>query len=455
MGIFSGLFKSRDKPQNSTAGSSYTFFMGGSTAGKYVNERSAMQMTAVYSCVRILAEAVAGLPLHLYRYTESGGKEKAIDHPLYLLLHDEPNPEMSSFVFRETLMTHLLLWGNAYAQIIRNGKNEVVALYPLMPNKMSVDRDEHGQLYYTYQRSNEEAPTMKGSSVILKPSDVLHIPGLGFDGLVGYSPIAMAKNAIGMAIACEEFGAKFFANGAAPSGVLEHPGTIKDPSRVREAWQSQFGGSSNSGKVAVLEEGMKYTPISISPEQAQFLETRKFQINEIARIFRVPPHMVGDLEKSSFSNIEQQSLEFVKYTLDPWVIRWEQSIMRSLLTPEEKKTYYAKFNLDGLLRGDYQSRMNGYAIGRQNGWMSANDIRELENLDRIPEEEGGDLYLINGNMLPMKNAGAFANTTPTDDGKEETPDEEVLELDESGEDGDNSGNENSAPQRHHRRGKLV
>ena len=455
MGIFSGLFKSRDKPQNSTAGSSYTFFMGGSTAGKHVNERSAMQMTAVYSCVRILAEAVAGLPLHLYRYTESGGKEKAIDHPLYLLLHDEPNPEMSSFVFRETLMTHLLLWGNAYAQIIRNGKNEVIALYPLMPNKMEVDRDEYGQLYYKYQRSNDEAPTMEGSSVILKPCDVLHIPGLGFDGLVGYSPIAMAKNAIGMAIACEEFGAKFFANGAAPSGVLEHPGTIKDPSRVREAWQSQFGGSSNSGKVAVLEEGMKYTPISISPEQAQFLETRKFQINEIARIFRVPPHMVGDLEKSSFSNIEQQSLEFVKYTLDPWVIRWEQSIMRSLLTPVEKKTYYAKFNLDGLLRGDYQSRMNGYAIGRQNGWMSANDIRELENLDRIPAEEGGDLYLINGNMLPMRDAGAFANITPNDDGKEETPDEEVLELDESGEDGDNSGNANSAPQRHHRRGKLV
>ena len=227
MGIFSGLFKSRDKPQNSTAGSAYTFFMGGSTAGKHVNERSAMQMTAVYSCVRILAEAVAGLPLHLYKYTEEGGKEKAVDHPLYLLLHDEPNPEMSSFVFRETLMTHLLLWGNAYAQIIRNGKNEVVALYPLMPNKMSVDRDERGQLYYTYQRSNEEAPTMKGSSVILKPSEVLHIPGLGFDGLVGYSPIAMAKNAIGMAIACEEYGAKFFANGAQPGGVLEHPGTIK------------------------------------------------------------------------------------------------------------------------------------------------------------------------------------------------------------------------------------
>ena len=409
MNILTGLFKSRDKPQNRTPGSSYAFFLGGSTSGKSVTERSAMQMTAVYSCVRILSEAVAGLPLHLYRYTPDGSKVKAVDHPLYLLLHDEPNPEMSSFVFRETLMTHLLLWGNAYAQIIRNGKGEVVALYPLMPNRMSVDRDEHGQLYYTYTRASDEAPTMNGMTVLLPPSDVLHIPGLGFDGLVGYSPIAMAKNAIGLAIATEEYGAKFFANGAAPSGVLEHPGTIKDPSRVREAWMSQFGGSANSGKVAVLEEGMKYTPISISPEQAQFLETRKFQINEIARIFRIPPHMVGDLEKSSFSNIEQQSLEFVKYTLDPWVIRWEQSIQRALLRPEEKKRYFAKFNVEGLLRGDYQSRMNGYAVARQNGWMSANDIRELENLDRIPAEAGGDLYLVNGNMLPMQHAGAFAS----------------------------------------------
>ena len=268
---------------------------------------------------------------------------------------------------------------------------------------------------------------MTDSTVILKPSDVLHIPGLGFDGLVGYSPIAMAKNAIGMAIACEEYGAKFFANGAAPGGVLEHPGTIKDPQRVREAWQSQFGGSGNSNKIAVLEEGMKYTPIGISPEQAQFLETRKFQINEIARIFRIPPHMVGDLEKSSFSNIEQQSLEFVKYTLDPWVIRWEQSIMRTILSFDEKKQYFVKFNLEGLLRGDYASRMSGYATARQNGWMSANDIRELENLDRIPADEGGDLYLINGAMTKLQDAGAFAKQaepapekTKAEEGSDET-----------------------------------
>ena len=425
MSIFSGLFRSRDKPKNTTSGSSYRFYLGNSTSGKPVTERSAMQMTAVHSCVRILAEAIACLPLHLYRYTENGDKVKATDHPLYHLLHDEPNPEMTSFSFRETMMTHLLLWGNAYAQIIRNGKGEVIALYPLMPNRMEVDRDKQGQIYYSYSTASEDAPTMKGSTVNLSPADVLHIPGLGFDGLVGYSPIAMAKNSIGMAIACEEYGAKFFANGAAPGGVLEHPGTIKDPQRVRESWQSTFGGSANANRIAVLEEGMKYTPIGISPEQAQFLETRKFQINEIARIFRVPPHMVGDLEKSSFSNIEQQSLEFVKYTLDPWVIRWEQNLARALFSLEEKQEYFFKFNVEGLLRGDYATRMNGYATARQNGWMSTNDIRSLENMDRIPAEEGGDLYLINGAMTKLKDAGAFATTTPApiETEQEETPSE--------------------------------
>ena len=401
-------FRSRDKPQNSINGNQYTFYYGSTTSGKPVTERTAMQITAVNACVRVLSEALASLPLHLYRYTDNGGKEKATDHPLYALLHDEPNAEMTSFTFRETLMCHLLLWGNAYAQIIRNGKGEIIGLYPLMPNKMTVDRDEFGNLYYEYRRTQEDAPTTQGSVVILKQSDVWHIPGLGFDGLFGYSPIAMAKNAIGMAVACEEYGARFFANGAAPGGVLEHPSVVKDPERLRKSWNAVYQGSSNSHRIAVLEEGVKYQPIGISPEQAQFLDTRKFQINEIARLFRVPPHMVGDLEKSSFSNIEQQSLEFVKYTLDPWVVRFEQSMHRALLTEEEKKQYFFKFNVDGLLRGDYQSRMNGYAIGRQNGWMSANDIRELENLDRIPADEGGDLYLINGNMLKMTDAGAWA-----------------------------------------------
>lgn len=424
MSFLSSLFRSRDKPvKDRTSGSAYTFFMGGSTAGKNVNERSAMQMTAVYACVRILSEAIAGLPLHMYRYKDEGGKEKATGHTLYHLLHDEPNPEMTSFVFRETLMTHLLLWGNAYAQIIRNGKGEVIALYPLMPNRMEVNRDTNGMLYYVYQKSSDDAPTMEGSSVILSPSEVLHVPGLGFDGLVGYSPIAMAKNAIGLSMAAEEYGAKFYANGAAPSGVLEHPGVLKDPAKVRDSWNAAFGGSSNSHKVAVLEEGLKYTPISISPNEAQFLETRKFQIDEIARIFRVPPHMVGDLEKSSFSNIEQQSLEFVKYTLDPWVVRWEQSLSRALLSETEKKSYFFKFNLEGLLRGDYQSRMQGYSIGIQNGFMCPNDVRELENLDLIPDELGGNKYMVNGNMVDLKNVGAAY--TGNQNKVEEKPPEET------------------------------
>ena len=415
MSILNRFFRSRDKPNNSLFGNAYSFFFGGTTSGMVVNERTAMQTTAVYACVRILAETIASLPLHTYRYTDSG-KEKALNHNIYYLLHDEPNPEMTSFVFRETLMSHLLLWGNAYAQIIRNGAGRVMALYPLLPNKMTVDRAANGELYYTYTRDTDENRIdTKSRQVILRDYEVLHIPGLGFDGLVGYSPIAMAKNAVGMSAACEEFGAKFFANGASPGGVLEHPGVVRDPARVRDSWNAVYQGSSNAHRIAVLEEGMKFTAIGIPPEQAQFLETRKFQLNEIARIFRVPPHMIGDLDRSSFNNIEQQSLEFVKYTLDPWVVRWEQAMQKALLFPSEKQEYFIKFNVDGLLRGDYASRMQGYATARQNGWMSANDIRELDNLNRIPEELGGDLYLINGNMTKLQDAGAFANQT----GKEE------------------------------------
>ena len=402
-----------------------------------------MQITAVYACVRVIAESIASLPLHLYRYNEDGGKEKAIDHPLYFLLHNEPNPEMTAFSFFEVLLTHLLLWGNAYCQIIRNGKGEVVALYPLMADRMDVDRDEKGHIYYEYTMSSDDAPTMKGSVVQLQPVDVLHIPGMGFDGLVGYSPIAMAKNAIGISIACEEYGSKFFANGAAPSGVLEHPGTLKDPGRVRESWTQTIGGSHNANKVAVLEEGMKYTPISISPNEAQFLETRKFQIDEIARIFRIPPHMIGDLEHATFSNIEEMSLEYVQYTLGPWIARLEQSMIRSLLSDTEKGTYFVKFNVDGLLRGNYQSRMQGYAVARQNGWMSANDIRQLENLDMIPDEEGGNLYLINGSMTKLKDAGAFAKKG-TEDGENEQKGEEQSE-------GENIAKESTQKQNNRRR----
>ena len=417
MNFFSRFFRSRDKPQNLLGG--LTFLFGQTAAGKVVNERSAMQTTAVYACVRILAESIAGLPLHVYTY-QGKGKERVPEHPLYWLLHDAPNPEMTSFVFRETLMAHLLLWGNAYAQILRDGRGQVVGLYPLLPDRMDVNRDSRtGDLYYLYTRNAEENPNFKGAGQIrLNRMDVLHIPGLGFDGLVGYSPIAMAKNAVGIALATEEYGATFFQNGARPAGVLEHPGVLKDPSKLRESWQSIYGGTKNVGRIAVLEEGVKYQQIAIPPEEAQFLETRKFQIDEIARLYRVPPHMVGDLEKSSFSNIEQQSLEFVKYTLNPWVVRWEQALQKALLSEKEKHGHFIRFNVDGLLRGDYKSRMEGYAIGRQNGWLSANDIRSLEDMNPINADEGGDLYLINGNMTKLEDAGLFAGQPQKGEGNE-------------------------------------
>lgn len=406
--FLSRLFKSRDKPQAYYVGTDMRYLFGPSTSGKTVNEFTAMQTTAVYACVRILAETLAALPLQLYRFTPTG-KERVYDHPLYHILHDEPNPEMTSFIFRETLMSHLLIWGNAYAQIIRDGLGRVVCLYPLRPDKMQVARDAGGTIFYLYTKTSDENPNVKPyGQVPLKKEEVLHIPGLGFDGLVGYSPIAMARNAVGMTMACEEYGASFFANGASPSGVLEHPGVLKDPSKVRDSWNAVYRGSNNAHKVAVLEEGMKYQQIGIPPEEAQFLETRKFQLDEIARLYRIPPHMIGDLDKSSFNNIEQQSMEFVKYTLDPWVVRWEQAMQRSLLLPEEKKRYFLRFNVNGLMRGDYESRMTGYSIGRQNGWLSANDIREMEDMNPVPAEEGGDLYLVNGNMTKLKDAGAFA-----------------------------------------------
>jgi len=388
------LVKARDRPANSLFGSTYSFFFGTTSSGKSVNERTAMQTTAVYACVRILAETIASLPLHTYKHTERG-KEKATNHHLYHLLHDEPNPEMTSFVFRETLMGHLLLWGNAYAQIIRDGRGNVLSLYPLLPDRMVVDRTLAGELYYEYRNDT--------GSVILRRDEVLHIPGLGFDGLVGYSPIAMAKNAIGMALACEEYGAKLFANGANPGGVLEHPGVVKDPKRIRDSWNAVYQGSENAHRIAVLEEGMKFQAIGIPPEQAQFLESRKFQLNEIARIFRIAPHLIGDLEKSSFSNIENQSREFVMYTLDPWVVRWEMALRKALLLRSEKENYFIKFNVDGLLRGDYASRMQGYSVGIQNGFLSPNDVRKLENLNTV---EHGDVYAMNGNMLKLEDIGA-------------------------------------------------
>ena len=411
-----GFSKPRDAPgenlpevTDSVRDSGQVFSFGTANSGEKVDEQSAMQISTVYACVRLLAETVAALPLHLYRYTDGGkGKESAFDHPLYRILYRQPNDEMSSFIWRETMMTHLLLWGNAYSQIIRDGRNNVLGLYPLLPENVEVDRDEQGQLYYIYHAYTDEVPGEQNQDIYFRKDEILHIPGLGFNGLVGFSPIAMMKNSLGTTLAVEKYGASFFKNGAQPSGVLEHPGVLKDPQKIRDNWTAVYGGANNAHRVAVLEEGMAYKAISLPPEDSQFLSTRQFGVEEICRIFRVPPHMVQSLEHATFSNIEHQSIDFVVHTLTPWLVRFEQAIIKDLLLEEEQDVLFPKFNVDGLLRGDYQSRMNGYATGISNGFLRPNDIHRLENMDLIPAEEGGDDYYLNGGYVKLRDAGKFA-----------------------------------------------
>lgn len=382
--------------QNFIKGVDVDYIGGNCNSGVMVDEMKAMQTSAVYACVKILAETVASLPLHLYRKGKDGKNELAKEHPLYYCLYEIPNDEMTSFELREIMMTSLLLYGNAYARIIRK-QGHVTELWYLKPQYMTVERDTvTGKIKYTY------SDDVANKTIIYKPSQILHIKALSVDGVKGLSPIAQAREAVGLSLATEEYGAKFFGNGARPGGVLEHPGVLKDPEKLRQSWNQVYQGTKNSHKIAVLEEGMKYHTIGIAPEDAQFLETRKYQLNEICRIFRVPPHLVGDLEHATFSNIEHQSIEFVQHTIRPWIVRWEQEITKSLLDEEERTIYFARFNVDGLLRGDYKSRMEGYAVGRQNGWLSTNDIRKLEEMPLVDEELGGDDYLVNGNMIPLR-----------------------------------------------------
>ena len=404
--------RSRDTPglqqfSNNVRDSGQIFVFGRADSGERVDEKSALQIATVYACVRLISETIAGLPLHLYRITDDSGngKEKARDHPLYKILYRQPNPEMTSFSFWETMSLHLLLWGNAYAQIVRDGKNDILGLYPLLPENVEVDRNDKGEIYYIYHAYTDEVPGENNKDIVFRHDEMFHVPGMGYNGLVGLSPIAMMKNALGTTIAVEKYGSAFFKNGAQPSGVLEHPGVLKDPARIRENWSDVYGGANNAHKVAVLEEGMQYKPISLPPEDSQFLSTRQFGVEEICRIFRVPPHLVQDMEHATFSNIEHQSIDFVVHTLTPWLVRFEQAIVKDLLIEDEQDDYFPKFNVDGLLRGDYASRMQGYATGISNGFLSPNDVHRLENMDLIPAEKGGDDYYLNGGYVKLQDAG--------------------------------------------------
>lgn len=370
-----------------------------SYTGKSVNAETAMTLTAVYACVRILSETVASLPFNVYRRLDPKGKEKATDHYLFPVLRSRANGEMTAFVFWETVMHHLLLWGNAYAEIEYDGGGRARGLWPLNPKNTYPERTEDGRLVY-------KTILPDGRGVVLPFEKVLHIPGLGFDGLVGYNPIRLAREAIGLGLAAEEYGARFFGNGAKPGGVLEHPGHLDEEAikNLRESWNEMHSGLSKQHRIAILEEGMTYKQIGVPPEEAQFLETRKFQVTEIARFFRVPPHMLADLERATFSNIEQQSIDFVTHSIRPWLVRIEQSVNFKLFGQEGAKKYFAEFVVDGLLRGDIKSRYEAYAIGRQNGWLSADDIREKENMNPLPNGQG-EHYLVPLNMIPAEQAG--------------------------------------------------
>ena len=445
-----GLAKPRDVPklpdfQNNVRDSGTVFTFGKASSGEQVDEKSAMQIATVYACVRLLAESVAQLPLHLYRYTDSGtGKEMAADHPVYPIIHRQPNPEMTSFTWRETMMVHLLLWGNSYSQIIRDGKNGILSIYPLLPENVEVDRNERGEIYYIYHAYTDEAPGEKNKDIIFQREEVLHVPGLGFNGLVGFSPIAMMKNALGSTLAVEKYGSAFFKNGAQPSGVLEHPGVLKNPEKIRQNWTDVYGGANNAHKVCVLEEGMSYKAISLPPEDSQFLSTRQFGVEEICRIFRVPPHMVQDLQRATFNNIEHMAIEFVMHTLMPWLIRIEQAIIKDVLVDEEKDQLFPKFNVDGLMRGDYKSRMEGYAVAITNGIMSVNDVRKLENMDPLDDADGGNLHLINGSYTRLSQAGSAygANAVATIEKQAAQPGE-TGEQESEAEEGSN-GNESES-----------
>lgn len=372
----------------------YGIGLAQSVAGTTVTPGNALTNTAVLACVRVITESLASLPLMVYRQ-RGRRRERASDLGLYELLHDQPNPELTSFEYRELKFAHCLLWGNHYSEIDWSQGGDILGLWPLNPAVTEPVRIG-GRLYYE---------TRVGNEVIRLPAwRVHHVRGLSSDGMKGLSMVRLAMNAIGLGQATEEFGGRFFSNGARPGVVLKHPGVLSDKAydHLRDSWNADHQGLSNAHRIKILEEGLSMETLGIPPEEAQFLETRKFQLAEVARIFRVTPHMVGDLDRATFSNIEHLSIEFVQHSLMPWMVRDEKAMRRDLLVGNQRQKILIEYLVSALLRGDISSRYQAYSIGHQNGWLSANDIRELENMNPI---DGGDDYLQPLNMTPIGTGG--------------------------------------------------
>ncbi|MEW5248907.1 phage portal protein [Microbulbifer discodermiae] len=379
-----------------------------SAAGKAVTPDTAMRVAAVYACVRLLSETTAALPLNLYRRTSGGNREVASDHPLQMLVHNLPNEEMTAIDFRSQLMAALQLRGNGYSEVERDRGGRVRGVWPINPDKVWVGRSERTKRLVFEVHD--------GDMRTLGPERVWRIAGLSTNGIVGLSPISQAREGIGLALALEEHGARLFSNGARPGGTLEVEGKLSDEAyeRLRTSWNNRHQGGANAHRTAILEEGTKWQQIGMSAEDAQFLETRKYQRSEIAAIFGVPPHMIADLEKATFSNIEHQSIQFVVYSLLPWLKRIEQSIFRDLLSPIERQEYYAEHSVEGLLRGDSKARSEFYKNLFNVGALSINDLRRLENMNTI---EGGDEHWLQLNTAPITvpRSGSGKTTTGEND----------------------------------------
>jgi HK97 family phage portal protein len=370
-------------------------------AGVSVNEQTALTLSAVWACVRVISETVGSLPWITYNRLPSGGRERARDHELYYLLHDAPNPDMTAMTWKETTIAHVLLTGNGYSEIVRDSRDRIAALYPITPERVTPKQRDNRQIYY--EVSNGERPP-----AIIEQEDMFHVPGLGYDGLVGYSVVHKARESLGLGLAGERFGASFFGNGSHAGGFLKHPGHLSKPAQenLRKSIESLHRGTENAHKFGILEEGMEWVSNTIPPNDAQFLETRTFQVEEVCRWFRVPPHKVQHLLRSTFSNIEHQSIEFVTDTIRPWLVRLEQEAHRKLLGPREQSRVYTENLVDALLRGDALSRSQALQVQFQNGVLTIDEWRAIENRNPV---DGGDKHFVTQQQVPLDKIDALAD----------------------------------------------
>lgn len=377
-----------------------------SLSGEHVDETNALTYSAVWNAVTLISGTIGALPLHLM---QTDGKKKAIAdrQRIYRVMHDVANPFMTAMALREILMAHVLLWGNGYAEIVRNELREVTALWPIPPNKVKVEGRD-GEKVYRVRVDREE--------IYLKQDRVLHIPGLGFDGWQGYSVVAMARKSLGLAMALETFGSLYFGQGTHPGTIVSHPGKLSETAHnnLQSSLSTAYAGLGNTHRLLLIEEGMKVEKFGVPPEDSQFLESRQFQIPEVARWFNLPPHKLKDLTKSSFSNIEQEQISFVTDSILPWLVRLEQNYNMQLLDDADRSMsgygrLYFKHVVEGLLRGDSAQRAEFYTKMFNIGAMSPNEIREKEDMDPYA---GGDIRLVPMNMSTPRNALNPPEPTP-------------------------------------------